>query len=429
MANVIPLHPRPSSVGLFIRLGHTGHRKLETLLAAGRISIDRAVVDAAHLVEQRDLLDALRKSGTELILDTKAAELSTPGGYSTKARMLPWAHANRHHGPSDFNGEELNSFARRIAIFAVENRVDAVLAPTRPLNGPRDQWLDVDTKSCEVLRRTLDKEGGQAIAVDYPLLITYEAMRDEAERRVFVNALKDLPFENLWLRISGFGSSATAVGTRRYINGADDFHSLEKPIIADGIGGLVGLATIALGAVGGLSHGVAEKERFNAKDWSKPRTGDGGGTRKRIYLRDIDTYLYVEETQKLFESRGAKSLLGCNDTGCCPHGIEDMLGAPKTHFLIQRTKQFGELNSVPETRRGDHFLRRQLGPAGSAARKVERLNFKDTKLADKLRTQSRRLDEMRQVLEDLHETRGIKSWAMAPKKRNANIRPASIGRP
>lgn len=70
------LHPPTAAVGYFLRLGHTGHRRLETLLAAGRVSIDRAVVDAAHLDEQGELLDALRESGAELVLDTKAAELA-----------------------------------------------------------------------------------------------------------------------------------------------------------------------------------------------------------------------------------------------------------------------------------------------------------------------------------------------------------------
>ncbi len=60
-ATVHFLHPPTAAVGYFLRLGHTGHRMLETLLAAGRVSIDRAVVDAAHLDEQGELLDVLRE--------------------------------------------------------------------------------------------------------------------------------------------------------------------------------------------------------------------------------------------------------------------------------------------------------------------------------------------------------------------------------
>ena len=427
-ASIHVLHTRSEAIGHFIRLGHSGHRMLETQHAAGRLPIDRVVADASHIQEQRELLDALRASGAEVVLDTKAAELSTPGGNEGRARVLPWAHSERPHATSDFSDEALNEFVGRIARFAVGNRVSAVLSPTRPLEGPRDPWLAVDLKSCEALRRALDLEGGQRIAIDYPLLATYHSMRDEAERQAFVKAIKDSPFENLWLRISGFGSSATAVGVRRYINGARDFHTLGRPIIADGVGGFIGLSTIAFGAVGGISHGVAEKERFQARDWYKPRSGAGGGLPRRVYLSGIDTYFSIDHTRNLLDHRGVKPMLACNDTSCCPRGVEDMLKAPKVHFLNQRVRQLADLSSVPELRRADHFLRKQLGPAGSTARKVERLNLSDTKLAEKLRKRSRQLDELYQVLDDLYETSGATSRAESPRRRSAAAIAAAVTR-
>lgn len=351
----------------------------------------------------------------------------TIGGYGSKAQSLPWAHEERPYAPSDFDADAQNDFASRIAAFAVDNGVNAVLAPTRPLYGPLDPWLKVDIKACEALRRALDAEGGPDIAVDYPLFANYETLRDEADRRAIVKALKDVPFENLWLRVSGFGSGATPVGVRRYINGARDFRALDKPIIADGVGGLVGLATVAFGSVDGIAHGIAEKERFDAKAWKKPRTSQSGGSPLRVYLPGMDIYLTIEQAHELFESRGAKSILACNDTSCCPKGIEDMLSDPKAHFLIQRSRQISELNRVPKARRADEFLRRQLLPAGNTARKVERLNLSNTKLAEKLRQQSRRLDQMFQVLDDLHRTSGLGSEALAPKlrARGNRLSPAS----
>ena len=417
VATIHQLHPPTAEIGHFIRIGHTGHVQLETLHAAGRLPIERAVVDAAHLEDQRGLFDALRSSKVELVLDTKAAELSTLGGHQGKARLLPWANGEHHHAPNDFNDAYLRDFVTKIAACAVANDFHAVLAPTRPLEGPRDPWLEVDLKTREALRRALDSEGGEEVAIDYPLLATYESMRDEAVRSAFVRALKDAPFENLSLRISGFGAHATAVGVRRCINGVRDFHALGKPVIADGVGGLVGLALVAFGAIGGLSHGIAEKERFNASEWRRPRSGGGGGSARRIYLAGIDIYLSVEQTRELFAVRGAKAMLACNDPSCCPHGTKDTLGAPKNHFLNQRAQQISELRRVPELRRADHFLLRQLGQASLTARKVERLNLSDTTLAEKLRHRSRKLDEIVQVLEDLNETDGDVTRALAPKHR------------
>lgn len=37
VATVHILHKRPAQIGSFLRIGHTGHRKLEQLIAASRL--------------------------------------------------------------------------------------------------------------------------------------------------------------------------------------------------------------------------------------------------------------------------------------------------------------------------------------------------------------------------------------------------------
>ena len=69
------LYPPASPVGHFLRLGHTGHRILGDLHAADRFPIERGVVDPVYVSDQSELLDLLHRSGVELVLDTKAAEL------------------------------------------------------------------------------------------------------------------------------------------------------------------------------------------------------------------------------------------------------------------------------------------------------------------------------------------------------------------
>ncbi len=62
-ATVHRLHP-VSEVGHVLRLGHTGHRKLEDLHASGRFAVDRVVVDAAH--DMRRVLEELHVTGHNL---------------------------------------------------------------------------------------------------------------------------------------------------------------------------------------------------------------------------------------------------------------------------------------------------------------------------------------------------------------------------
>ena len=42
------LHSKGQTIGGFLRVGHTGHRKLEALIAASRLRFRRFVFDAAH---------------------------------------------------------------------------------------------------------------------------------------------------------------------------------------------------------------------------------------------------------------------------------------------------------------------------------------------------------------------------------------------
>lgn len=50
-ATIHKLHP-VLPVGHYLRLGHTGHRKLENLHASSRLAIDRVVADAAHVADR-----------------------------------------------------------------------------------------------------------------------------------------------------------------------------------------------------------------------------------------------------------------------------------------------------------------------------------------------------------------------------------------
>jgi hypothetical protein len=42
-------------------------------------------------------------------------------------------------------------------------------------------------------------------------------------------------------------------------------------LVADHVGGIIGLAIMAFGATGGITHGVTLGERFDAGSWRKSR--------------------------------------------------------------------------------------------------------------------------------------------------------------
>jgi hypothetical protein len=111
--------------------------------------------------------------------------------------------------PSHFAKDAADDVIGQIARFAVEHQMNTVLSPGHYLReGTKSEWFKVDCEACTALRDALDREGGREIGIDYELLLPHVALDDVDERGQIVEKLKDLPFDNLWLRASGFGSDA-----------------------------------------------------------------------------------------------------------------------------------------------------------------------------------------------------------------------------
>lgn len=102
-AKIHVLHPWTESLSGFLRVGHTGHRKLEALHAAGRFPYRRVVFDAAHIDEQQELLKMLKAKDCEIVLDPNFAEMSMVGRHGsavTKLFQRRVARSNSYSGMS-----------------------------------------------------------------------------------------------------------------------------------------------------------------------------------------------------------------------------------------------------------------------------------------------------------------------------------------
>jgi hypothetical protein len=74
------LRARPESIGSFLRVGHTGYRKLESLIAASRLRFRDSYSPRLNIEGQGDLLGTLRRSGCEILLDPNLAETAKRQG-------------------------------------------------------------------------------------------------------------------------------------------------------------------------------------------------------------------------------------------------------------------------------------------------------------------------------------------------------------
>jgi hypothetical protein len=413
-AKIHVLHPQAAPLSGFLRVGHTGHRKLEALHAAGRFPYRRVVFDAAHIGEQQELLKMLRLSGCEIVLDPNFAEMSMLGRFGSAVTKLPWANPERPWEPSDFARGRNLDITKLIAEFAVKQGVNVVLAPTHVIEPTSASWRAIDLRTCETLRHELDQLGGANTAIDYQLITTNALLKDEQARNELIDGLYSLPIDNVWLRTSGFGATATGVGTRHFIEAVRGMHHIGLPLVADGVGGFPGLAAAAFGAVGGVSHGVAQKESFDANDWKRPSQRNGGGSATRVYLHELDRYFTEDQLNAIFGAKGGRSRFGCNDTNCCHHGPEDMIENSHIHFITQRFRQIDDLASVPEARRVEHFLLRHVDPAVRSARLGAHLKIANEKVEKAMSEVKSRLVRLRDALADLQATEGTPSRSRSP---------------
>jgi hypothetical protein len=424
-ASVHVLHSRPPEIGGFLRIGHTGHRKLESLLAANRLYFRRFVFDAAHIAEQIELVKSLRTSGYEIVLDPNSAEMATLGRFNSSVSKLPWGNPDKPWQPSDFGKGRNVDTAKAIAEFAMKYSVDAVLAPAHFVDSLPNGWTTVDLKLCEELRHELDRSGGKNVALDFQIITTNTLLKDADSRELLISGVRHLPIENVWIRASGFGATATGPGARSFMESIRHFHELQRPLIADYSGGLSGLAAAAFGAVGGISHGVGQKEAFRASSWNTPPNPDGRrGSTKLIYVPELDRSFKQEQLTALFGVRGARSRFGCNDTNCCAHGTEDMIENPHVHFITQRSRQLADLSNVPELRRAEHLLLNHLDKSVRTARMASRLRPSDEALIKAITSTKKRLVSLRDALGDLHATDINATRSSAPQFRG-NFRNSS----
>lgn len=419
MTNVVFLHGAPPPIAHFLRIGVSGHRRLDQFLAAGQLPYQRFVGDAGTFQRQRELIGALRQAGRELVLDTNVAELSAIGRWQGAAQGAPWANQDGVLTEAQLRPVRNESdVVGKIARFVVEQGIKRVLAPAHLLIEATDPWLQSDLRACEALRVMLDREGGRDVAIDYPLIISNAALNDVAQRRAFVAALSRMPIDSIWLRISGFGGETTAAALRKYIAAARDFHSLRKPLVADCVGGLSGLAILAFGAAGGIAHGLAEKERFDASNWHKPPPPPDpdkkrGGNAYSVLLRGVDRLLKPDQAKLLIGAAGARRLLSCSDRDCCPNGFEDTMRDPKGHFLRQRFLSCESLSRVQEPLRTRDYLQNTLASAMQTARQVANLQIEDASMKDLARKNAERLERVRPTLENLRDTESVSTRSAA----------------
>jgi hypothetical protein len=375
---------------------------------------------AKRVTHQKELLSLVLEKGLDAVLDPLTQPMATAGGYTSMMGNLPWAEKRPHTLADLATDLQQRRMADEIAQFVVRHGFTQVIAPTHLISGPDDPWLNVDLALTRALRFALERHGATEVQIQYSLGLGYEAFRTAPKRAAVIDRLRRAQINGLWLNIDGCGSGSSPTAITRYCDASSEFQTLEVPIVADHVGGLMGLSLLAFGGVGGLSHGITLAERFDASGWQRVSRGKPFAPKTRVYVPQLDLMLDRVDAERLFESGGgrARSTLGCRDTNCCRRGVEDMLQSPVRHFLYQRTQQVVALSQIPESLRPSQFLEELVRPASDTAVKASRLELPPD-LTKKLHKQTKRLNALRTTLGPYARQRRDASFAMHPITRTA----------
>jgi hypothetical protein len=117
VAEIIQLRPKQPLLAGYRRVGHNGQKRLQGMLASGKLQHRRFVMGASHLHEQTELLSAFRKAEREVILDTNFAEMFFEGKFQRLQDALV-----------DLNDKSGASYSRVPHFRGGQSKISAILA-------------------------------------------------------------------------------------------------------------------------------------------------------------------------------------------------------------------------------------------------------------------------------------------------------------
>ena len=347
--------------------------------------IRRFVLSAGYILQNpRGLEPAVGLQG-EIVVDLKAAETAAPESLKAVEGKLPWAPVGGLLTPAACR-EALAANIEAMADTVMLGQgtvVDTVLAPCHLVTKAQPDWLTVDLDAFGRLLGTLQDRQASRIAVDYLLITTFDCLRDQSWRREVIEALRPVPFGNLWLRIDGLGRGQENRAPE-VLDILMEFQELSRPVIMDEVGGLFGLLLLACGGVNAIAHGPGSRENCNLNDLQNKQGHFGGGPRSDLYVQELFTYFTEEQWSEFYSHDEIKLPYSCVKNGCCSTDeavFSDKIG----HFLRQRGAELDKIvaNAADS---GRYFTGPYLSRVAGRAKTAAAIAFADPSLTKALST-------------------------------------------
>jgi hypothetical protein len=333
----------------------------------------------------------------EIVVDLRAAETAAPAALKAVEGKLPWAPVGGLLTPAacrEALAENIEAMAVTVTLGS-GTVVDTVLAPCHLVTKAQPDWLAVDIDAFGRLLGALQDRQASRIAVDYLLITTFDCLRDQSWRREVIEALRPVPFGNLWLRIDGLGRGQEE-RTPEALDILKEFQELGRPIIMDRVGGLFGLLLLACGGVNAIAHGPGSRENCNLSNLQNKPGGFGSGSKPDLYVQDLFTYFTEEQWRDFYRYDEIKLPYSCVKNGCC-NSDEAVLSDKIGHFIRQRG---AELDKIVANAAGSgrYFTGSYLSRVAGRAKTASTIAFADPSLTKALSTFSKTVETVQASL-------------------------------
>jgi hypothetical protein len=374
---------------LYVRLNSQNIKNV--LRYAEKFEKSLRIIVGADIVEHRPReVSDLAHLGCEVTVDLKAAETAAPASLSSIEGKVPWAQPEGLLTPDAFRDRMSHTIEEMVDTLTIGQGqvVDAALAPCHLVTKGKPEWLAADIEAFGRLYRGLQERQAPRIVLNYLLITTFECLKDQIWRREVIEALRSVPFHDLWLRVGDLGRGKEAQ-VAEVLTILAEFRELGRPLVLDAVGGLFGLTALACGGANAIAHGPGSGESCHLGNLLKKEPGGGvmSGPPRNLYVPGLFSYLNKEEWLEFYSHEAMRFHFSCVKAGCCSEEnavLDDKIG----HFLRQRTT---EIDGIVEHADGSgrYWTGSHLERIGDRASMIERIPFEETgiqKIATDLRS-------------------------------------------
>jgi serine/threonine-protein kinase len=365
----------PFAPSFFVRLWNE-KKVLEEYCADG-FSVEHAIFPINHQNRQRNLLNFLKETKIDFIIDPATMRLAYDSYSDVKGLLsLPYAPKSLSRLELDDLGTYIQkqNYVRSVVDEQLKHNPPYVVSPFHVSNNSNlakikmdsnENWFSLDIKLANETRDYLNK-------IDYKgklvlgFCIKTDILTARTEREYFLNVVSALNCDGYWVYVDCIDNKSNSSQLYNYANTLLELQkSTNRPVIAGRIGAF-GLVLLAFGLFA-FESGTSRFESFYEDLYKE--TADPYNMYVRYYFPELLSNVAIERKNpvKIIQLLATKTgqNIGCSCPYCENQNPENLIGDALTrkHFLYRRGKEIEEIRKLSSIEERVSLIERRIKEA------------------------------------------------------------------